>query len=86
MLTVCDIMAALIEARPYKETRTPAQAISILVDMAIRSKVDYEVVRKLAGCFEVSLPDSLEEVVTGANGSKVGTPLTVTGPVLKPPA
>ena len=70
VLTVCDIMAALIEARPYKETRTPPQAVSILVDMAILSKVDYDVVRNLAGCFEVSLPDSLEEVVAGVNGSK----------------
>lgn len=65
ILTVSDIMAALIERRSYKEDRTPAQAISILVDMAIRSKVDYDVVRNMAGCFSTTLPRTLEEVVAG---------------------
>ncbi len=70
ILTVCDIMAALIEHRSYKEDKTPAQAISILVDMAIRSKVDYDVVRNLAGCFSQTLPRTLEEVVAGGSGGR----------------
>ncbi|WP_421759205.1 HD-GYP domain-containing protein [Devosia sp.] len=70
ILTVCDIMAALVEHRSYKEDKTPAQAISILVDMAIRSKVDYDVVRNMAGCFSTTLPKTLEEVVAGVSGGR----------------
>jgi putative nucleotidyltransferase with HDIG domain len=67
ILTVCDIMAALIEHRSYKEDKTPAQAISILVEMAISSKVDYDVVRNLAGCVSQRLPGTLQEVIARLN-------------------
>lgn len=70
ILTVCDVMAALVEHRAYKDDKTPAQAISILVDMAIRSKVDYDVVRNMAGCFSQTLPKTLEEVVASATGGR----------------
>jgi putative nucleotidyltransferase with HDIG domain len=63
VLTVCDVFAALTEWRPYKETKTTAEAISILVEMAISSKVDYVAVRNLAAGFKVELPASFQEVV-----------------------
>lgn len=65
ILTVCDIFAALVETRPYKETRTPHEAISMLVDMSISSKVDYSAVRTLGGSFGVPLPDQFGDVVRG---------------------
>lgn len=65
ILTVCDIFAALIETRPYKETRTPREAISMLVDMSISSKVDYSAVRTLGGSFGVPLPEQFGDVVRG---------------------
>lgn len=65
ILTVCDVFAALIETRPYKETRTPLEAISMLVDMTIASKIDYAAVRVLAGSFGVALPAEFGEVVRG---------------------
>lgn len=48
ILTVCDIYGALAERRAYKEPKTPAQAVLILVDMARLGKLDYDVVRRLA--------------------------------------
>lgn len=63
ILTVCDVYAALIERRAYKEEKSPEQAISILVDMALRSKVDYAVVHKLAQAVGVSVPDDLSGLV-----------------------
>jgi len=65
ILTVCDIFAALVEARPYKQTRSPQEAISMLVDMSISSKVDYAAVRTLGGSFGVALPESFGDVVRG---------------------
>lgn len=65
ILTVCDIFAALVETRPYKETRTPREAIGMLVDMSISSKVDYAAVRTLGGSFGVSLPAQFGDVVRG---------------------
>lgn len=65
ILTVCDIFAALVEARPYKEPRTPQQAISMLVDLSISSKVDYAAVRTLGGGFGVALPEAFGDVVRG---------------------
>lgn len=65
ILTVCDIFAALIETRPYKETRTPREAINMLVDMSISSKVDYAAVRTLGGSFGIPLPEQFGEVVRG---------------------
>ncbi len=60
ILTVCDIFAAIVESRPYKAAQPPSSAIMHLVDMALRSRVDYEAVRRLAGSFSVTLPDTLE--------------------------
>lgn len=65
ILTVCDIFAALIETRPYKQTRTPQEAISMLVDMSISSKVDYAAVRTLGGSFGIPLPTQFGDVVRG---------------------
>lgn len=65
ILTVCDIFAALVEARPYKQTRSPQEAISMLVDMSITSKVDYAAVRTLGSSFGVALPESFGDVVRG---------------------
>lgn len=65
ILTVCDIFAALVETRPYKETRTPHEAIGMLVDMSISSKVDYAAVRTLGGSFGVPLPEQFGDVVRG---------------------
>lgn len=65
ILTVCDIFAALVETRPYKETRTPEEAVGILVDMTISSKIDYAAVRMLSSCFGVALPPSFGDVVRG---------------------
>ncbi len=63
VLTVCDVFAALIEWRPYKPNLPSAEAISILVDMAISSKVDYTAVRNLASGFGVALPETFQEVI-----------------------
>ncbi|MBL8592372.1 MAG: HD domain-containing protein [Devosia sp.] len=65
ILTVCDIFAALVETRPYKDARTPREAINMLVDMSISSKVDYAAVRTLAGSFGVPLPEQFGDVVRG---------------------
>lgn len=65
ILTVCDIFAALVESRPYKETRTPREAINMLVDMSISSKVDYAAVRTLGTSFGVPLPPEFGDVVRG---------------------
>lgn len=65
ILTVCDIFAALVETRPYKETRTPQEAIAMLVDMSISSKVDYAAVRALGGSFGLALPEAFGDVVRG---------------------
>ncbi|WP_439603327.1 HD-GYP domain-containing protein [Devosia sp.] len=65
ILTVCDIFAALVETRPYKEARTPREAINVLVDMSIGSKVDYAAVRTLGGSFGVPLPERFGDVVRG---------------------
>ena len=62
ILTVCDIYAALTEARAYKPARPPQEAISILVGMALDGKVDYQVVRQLAQVFDMSPPETLAEV------------------------
>ena len=41
VLTVCDIFAALTEARAYKPARLPQEAVSVLVGMALDGKLDY---------------------------------------------
>lgn len=63
ILTVCDIYAALIERRAYKEEKTPEQAISVLIDLALRSKVDYAMVRHLAEAVGVKAPEDLSGLV-----------------------
>jgi putative nucleotidyltransferase with HDIG domain len=63
ILTVCDIYAALIERRAYKDEKTPEQAISVLIDLALRSKVDYAMVRRLATAVGVKAPDDLSDLV-----------------------
>jgi putative nucleotidyltransferase with HDIG domain len=63
ILTVCDIYAALIERRAYKEEKTPEQAISVLIDLALRSKVDYSMVRALAEAVGVKAPEDLSGLV-----------------------
>jgi putative nucleotidyltransferase with HDIG domain len=63
ILTVCDIYAALIERRAYKDEKTPGQAISVLIDLALRSKVDYAMVRHLAAAVGVKAPEDLSDLV-----------------------
>jgi putative nucleotidyltransferase with HDIG domain len=64
ILTVCDVFAAIVERRPYQSAQPPSSAIMALVDMALRSRVDYVAVRRLASAFGVPLPDSLEELAS----------------------
>lgn len=62
ILTVCDVFAAISEERPYKSAQPPSSAIMALVDMALRSRVDYEAVRRLANAFEIPIPSTFEEL------------------------
>lgn len=55
ILTVCDVYGALVERRAYKEPKSPAEAILILVDMARRGKVEYRIVRTLGAAVDVKL-------------------------------
>ena len=57
VLTVCDIFAALIELRPYKRTRTPAEAVAILAELVRAGKLDGDVVRNLAQAFDIWVPE-----------------------------
>lgn len=70
ILTVCDIYAALIERRAYKEEKTPEQAISVLIDLALRSKVDYAMVRRLAAAVGVRAPEDLSGLVRDLTQSR----------------
>ena len=56
IMTVCDIYGALVEDRPYKKPSTPAEALYVLIGMAQRGKVDFDVVRKLATALGTALP------------------------------
>jgi putative nucleotidyltransferase with HDIG domain len=67
ILTVCDIFAAIVEKRSYKPPQSPSSAIMVLVDMALRSRVDYDVVRKLAAAFDIDLPASLDGLAASLN-------------------
>ena len=62
ILTVCDIFSAMIEKRAYKAAQPPSSAIMALVDMALRSRVDYDIVQRLAGSFNIELPDTLDDL------------------------
>ena len=55
MMTICDIYAALIERRPYKEPKSCEQALSIMSEM--RGKLDFGLLR------------SFEELVTTEQGA-----------------
>ena len=57
ILTVCDIYGALAERRAYKEPKSPQESILILVDMADRGKVEYDIVRTLGAAVGVNLPE-----------------------------
>ncbi len=62
-LAVCDIFAALSEVRSYRQPMPADEAIAVLVDMALRNKLDYEPVRKLATTIGVHVPATLEDVI-----------------------
>lgn len=47
IITVCDIYAALVERRSYKEPKTHAEAMAILSAMAAAGKVDARLVKAL---------------------------------------
>ena len=63
ILTVCDIFAALVEARSYKPAMAPERAITILTEMALGGKVDYPIVRDLARAFGMQPPETIREVL-----------------------
>lgn len=56
ILTICDIYAALIERRSYKEPKTPAQAMLILNTMADAGKVEGSLVRALGAIMAPKTP------------------------------
>ena len=70
ILTVCDVFAALVETRPYKATRTPREAVEVLIDMTLTSKVDYAPVRALASGFGIKLPPTTGELGKQVAGVK----------------
>ncbi|WP_375449501.1 HD-GYP domain-containing protein [uncultured Devosia sp.] len=47
IMTLCDIYAALVERRSYKDGKTPAQAMAILEAMAREGKLETSLVREL---------------------------------------
>jgi putative nucleotidyltransferase with HDIG domain len=47
IITICDIYAALVERRSYKEPKSPAQAVMILNAMAQSGKLEMSLVREL---------------------------------------
>lgn len=67
VLTVCDVYAALVERRSYKEPKSPRDAIAILTDMAWRGKVEYEPVRVLAQALGVSTFNQTQHRLIGAS-------------------
>jgi putative nucleotidyltransferase with HDIG domain len=50
IMTICDVYGALVEQRAYKPPRSPAVAMEILVDMAKKGKVEYQLVKALGSC------------------------------------
>lgn len=62
ILTVCDIYGALAERRSYKEPKTPAQAIQILMGMARGGKVDFDAVCTMALAVGVDIPENRASV------------------------
>jgi HD-GYP domain-containing protein (c-di-GMP phosphodiesterase class II) len=47
ILTICDIYAALVERRAYKEPKSTLSAINILEALATAGKVEIDLVRAL---------------------------------------
>lgn len=63
VLTVCDIYGALIEHRPYKAPKPPAEAILLITDMASKGLVDFEIVRVLANAFGLGLRSDALKII-----------------------
>lgn len=61
-LTTCDVYAALSEARSYRPPMPRDEAVAVLVDMALRGKLDYMPVRNLAGLIGARVPATIAEV------------------------
>lgn len=61
-LTTCDVYAALSEARSYRPPMAREEAVAVLVDMALRDKLDYVAVRNLARLIGVQVPETIAEV------------------------
>jgi len=71
VLTVCDIFAAMVESRPYRSAAPPSSAIMHLVDMSLRSRVDYEAVRRLARSFNTALPATIDDLASALTQRRV---------------
>jgi putative nucleotidyltransferase with HDIG domain len=63
VLTVCDIYGALIERRPYKAPKPPADALLLITDMASKGLVDFEIVRVLANAFGLGLRSDALKII-----------------------
>jgi putative nucleotidyltransferase with HDIG domain len=50
IMTVCDIYGALVERRAYKDPKSPAAAMDILIGMAERGKLEYGLVKAWGRC------------------------------------
>jgi HD-GYP domain-containing protein (c-di-GMP phosphodiesterase class II) len=59
---VCDVYAALSEARSYRPPMPRDEAVAVLVDMALRGKLDYVPVRNLATLIGARVPATIAEV------------------------
>ncbi|WP_430475262.1 HD-GYP domain-containing protein [Thalassospira lucentensis] len=55
VLTICDIMGALLEKRPYKEPYSVQEALSILFSMANQGKVERALVAALTQMFDCEI-------------------------------
>lgn len=55
VLTICDIMGALLEKRPYKEPYSVQEALSVLFSMATQGKVERALVVALAQMFDCEI-------------------------------
>jgi putative nucleotidyltransferase with HDIG domain len=62
VLTVCDVYAALSEARSYRPPLPREEAIAVLVEMALRGQLDYPVVSNLSRLIGTQIPATIEEV------------------------
>ncbi|MGV3490080.1 MAG: HD-GYP domain-containing protein [Devosia sp.] len=71
-LTVCDVYAALSEARSYRPPMPREEAIAVLVDMALRGKLDYPAVRNMALLVGIQVPDTLGDVLENLRQVQAG--------------